>query len=380
MKDAVVIVDPDVRINQQIVLGVSETLQRQEDWDIHVLPPQGSIPELLRHIEAVSPAAVVARSPRPGVLAYLMSVSAPLVVVAYEGRKAYETSVVIPDDEAIGRMAADYLLTQGFEHLAMIAFDRPAEDPRMEAFVHAVGRRGRTVSRYKLQVPSIADHPFSGYGDPAGLLEWLRELPKPCAVFAHSDQPAAYIIRTCVRNGIRVPEEVSVLGVDNDLLFCHTVTPNLASVHLPYRRIGIEAARMIQEWKPGRRLRQVLPTTVVERASCRPPRRGDPLVDMALDHLRTKVADGVRVRDLQKLTGLSPHQLVYRFNIVTGRTPMEMILLHRIAVAKQLLAETTDPVATAARQSGFNSATQFYVTFKAQVGMSPKAYREQFGA
>ena len=131
------------------------------------------------------------------------------------------------------------------------------------------------------------------------------------------------------------------------------------------------------DWKPGRRLLEIPPTTVIERASVRPPERGDRLVDMAVAHLRTHVSDGVRVRDLQKLTGLSSHQLIYRFNIVTGRTPMEMILRRRIAVAKQLLAETTEPVADVARQSGFNSPTQFYVTFRNRVGLSPSDYRSK---
>ena len=83
------------------------------------------------------------------------------------------------------------------------------------------------------------------------------------------------------------------------------------------------------------------------------------------------------MRDLQELTGLTSHQLVYRFNLVTGRTPMEMILRRRIDVAKRLLAETTNPVKQIARQSGFNSTNQFYVTFRDHVGMSPGAYRAQ---
>lgn len=150
------------------------------------------------------------------------------------------------------------------------------------------------------------------------------------------------------------------------------------SIHLPYRRIGIEAARLLLDWKPGRRLHKVPPTAVVERASCRAPRRNDPLVDMALDHLRKQVSKGVRVRDLQKLTGLSPHQLIYRFHLITGRTPMEMILRQRIKVAKRLLASTTDPIAQVGRESGFNSPTQFYVTFRNHVDMPPRDYRAQF--
>lgn len=116
---------------------------------------------------------------------------------------------------------------------------------------------------------------------------------------------------------------------------------------------------------------------MVERASCRPPTRGDELVDKALEHLRTRVADGVKVRDLQELTGLTSHQLVYRFDLVTGRTPMEMILRQRINVAKRLLAETTEPVKDIARKSGFNSTNQFYTTFRNHVGISPSDYRTQ---
>jgi len=377
VKNAVVIVDPDIRINQQVALGLAKGLQKHDDWDIQVLSRHAPLTELKRRVHAIAPDAVAVRAPYTRLVEHIDGLSIPFVVVADEGPVTRDTSVVVPDDEVLGEMATEYLLSQGFEHFAIVDSERGGSAPRLEVFFSAIQGKGKTLNRFELLLGEVTDHPFGGYGNPDELAEWLHQLPKPCAIFAHSDQPGAYVIRTCKRNGIRVPGDISVLGVDDDPLFCHAVKPNLASIHLPYRRIGIEAARMILDWRPGRRLCKVPPTTVAERASCRPPARGDLLVDMAVEHLRTHVSEGVRVRDLQKLTGLTPHQLIYRFNIVTGRTPMEMILRRRIAVAKQLLAETTQPVADVARQSGFNSPTQFYVTFRNRVGVSPSDYRSR---
>jgi LacI family transcriptional regulator len=379
MKRAIIILDPDVRINQQIVLGFCEELQREEDWDIHVLPRDDmAIERLETRIRAIAPSVIAVRAPSRKCWQSLLSTGLPVAIVADAELEAFEGTAVLPDRAAIGEMAANYLLGQGFANIACVGFERPIPSVRETAFCSTVEACGVQVHRFHLQGTVHSDHPFGEYGNPEALDEWLCELPKPCAIFAHSDQPGAYTVRACARSGIRVPEEVSVLGVDDDPLYCNTVTPNLASIHVPNARIGVEAARLLLDWKPGRRVVNVPPTTVIERPSCRFAQRGDPLVDKALKYLRTEVARGVKVRDLQALTGLSPHQLVYRFNLVTGHTPMDMILRHRISVAKQLLAETSLPIATVGTKAGFNSAAQFFVAFRKLTGQSPSTYREQF--
>lgn len=377
MRNAIFICAPDVRITQQIAVGLSDELQRHDAWTVHVLSHGAPLAELRRQIRDIGPDAVAASVPSRRLSGYLERLQLPLVVVSVKGRAKGHTPTILPDEEAIGAMAADHLLAQKFEHFAVIDKQRSEPRPRIGVFRRAISERCKTFDAFWLEVATDAsNHPFGVHADTRQEIDWLESLPKPCAVFAHSDQLGAHLIRVCVRHGIRVPEEVSVLAVDDDPLFCRTVMPNLTSIHLPYARMGTEAARMLLGLSPLRSL-QIQPTTVVERASCRPPRRGDALVDKALDYLRTKVARGVRVCDLQELTGLTSHQLVYRFNLVTGRTPMEMILRQRIDVAKRLLAETTNPVKQIARQSGFNSTNQFYVTFRDHVGMSPGNYRAQ---
>lgn len=378
MKRAVILIDPNVRINQNIILGLCDELGTNEEWDIQVLRRDVRFSHIRAFISEVQPEAIAVRYLTPDLAEYLESLSIPFVVVADEGPGAQNASVVTQDSYLIGKMAAEYLLGLNFKHFAVVDHDLPADSRRTKALAEAVQQKKRTLDRYNLAYPQSLDHPFGVYKAIPQLVRWLKQLPKPCAILAHSDQPGTHIIRTCLHHSIGVPEEVSVIGVDDDLLFCHAISPNLASVHFSYRRIGIKAALMLKNWQPGRRVERIAPTSVVERGSCRPPLRSDPIVDLALKYLRKEVAQGVRVSDLQKLTGLSPNQLVYRFHIATGRCPMEMILDQRINLAKRLLVDTKEAVGQVGRKSGFNSATQFYVTFKDRVGFTPSGYRKQF--
>lgn len=378
MKRAVVITNPSARVNHEITLGLCDELGTDEEWDVHVLRRDLPLEKIKAFIAGLQPHAIFIRHLCSELASYLEKLAIPYVVISDAGPGANKASVVLPDSALIGEMAADYLLDLNFQHFAIVDHNLPQESVRSAAFTKALERRKRTVRRYELALPKQPDQPFGGYKEIPQLIEWLERLPKPCAIFAHSDQPGAHIIRSCIRYGIPVPEDISVIGVDDDLLFCNTISPNLASVHLPYRRIGIEAARMLKDWKPGRRVERIAPTSVVARGSCRPPLRSDPLVDKALKYLRKEVAQGVRVSDLQKLTGLSPNQLVYRFHNATGHSPMEMILEQRINLAKRLLVDTREAVGQVGRKSGFNSATQFYVTFKEHVGTTPSDYRKQF--
>ena len=378
MKRAVIIVDPNVRVNQEITLGLCDGLASNDEWDIQVLPRNLPLQQIKALLAEVNPDAIAIRHLTAKIAAYLEALSKPYVVVADEGPAAQNASVVTQDSYQIGKIAAEYFLRLKFQHMAVVDHNLPENSRRTRAFAEAIEERKRTLHRYQLAPRQSIDHPFGGYEAIPQLAEWLKQLPKPCAILAHSDQPGTHIIRTCLRYGIRVPEQISVIGVDDDPLFCNLINPKLASVHMPYRRIGIEAARMLIDWKPRRRVERIAPTSVIERASCRPPLRSDPLIDEALKYLRERVAQGVKVRDLHKLTGLSPNQLVYRFHIATGHSPMEMILDQRINLAKRLLVDTQEAVGKVGRKCGFKSATQFYVTFKDRLGLTPSDYRKQF--
>lgn len=378
MKDVAAILDPEIRINQRILLGLSEALQSVEDWDIHVVTSKSGEGSIQSQLHAIKPNAIVIRKSNPELHRLAEQMNVPYVSILDAPHELGKVPTVLPDEDAIGELAANYLMNMNFNALGIIGYHPQSAFPRLDAFRKMIQTGSQKIYSFDLQHPKNQDHPFPGYGHSENLVDWLHALPKPCAIFAYSDQPAAYIVRCCKQNNIRVPEDVSVLGVDDDPLFCHVISPNLASVHLSYSRLGMEAANILLNWPPDRIRVKVPPTNIVERASCRPPRPESKDVDVALDYLRKNVSDGVKVQDLQKITGLSPHQLIYRFNMATGKTPMECILMQRINVAKRLLADTNQSVTKISKQSGFKSATQFYTAFRKLVGISPTQYRKQF--
>lgn len=382
MKTALFVANPNVRVNQQIALGLAEELQKHGSWFVHLQPDVATLQELRTLLRMTKPAALVMHSARfsPPMTRFVGNLPIPRVCVAVDWQPALPAPVVIPDDEAIGLMAAKYLLGLGFDHFATLNYKSALPPLRIEAFSRQIKRAGKTCGSTVLPSAETVDHPFHAAEGEGQLVHWLRRMPKPCAIFAHGDNMGAQLVQLCSRHGVRVPEDVAVLGVDDDPLFCRTVSPNMASIHVPNARMGMEAARLILDWRPGRRVLKIPPTGVMERGSVRMLVASDPLVSSAIDHLRAHVGETVRVRDLQRVTGLSPQMLVYRFKATIHRTPMEEILRHRINHAKFLLGETDEQVGAIARQCGFKSANRFYLTFRNLTGMAPLDYRCQFSA
>jgi len=222
------------------------------------------------------------RTTEPELLDFLDTLSIPVVAVAVREWPSRSWPMVETDDEAIGQMAADYLLEQRFDNFALLGFTTIADAPRAAVFRDRIQSAWKTLDAFLIPTPTERlDHPASLDGDQCALLKWLQDLPKPCALFAHSDQPAAYVIRLCLEHGIRVPDDISVLGVDDDPLFCHTVCPNLTSIHVPNIQIGVEAARIILARKAGRRIVKVPPATVIEHIKGRTPLRSLGIIDLA---------------------------------------------------------------------------------------------------
>ncbi len=380
MKTVLFIADPAVRVNQQIAVGLSRELQKHEPWQLTFSPQTTTLHVLRRLIRETMPQAIVTHAFFDQFsFETLHQLAVPWVAVAVDHHPDLPIPVVIPDDEAIGTRAAEHLLSLRFQHLAIIGFRASANATRFNVFRQRIAQSQNSLDTFWLAPPrgGRVDHPGNIGGNQTRLIRWLQHLPKPCAIFAHSDRPGAHVIRVCAEHGIPVPAEISVLSVDDDALFCHTGHPNLASIHVSNTRIGAEAARLIREWKPGRRVVKIPPAAVIERGSIRAPQLPDPLVEQAIEYARARVGEGVRVRDLQKLTGLTPQLLVYRFQRAIRASPIEVILRQRILLARQLLSETDEAVSTIARRCGFRSANQFYVTFRNHVGMSPVEYRAQ---
>lgn len=181
--------------------------------------------------------------------------------------------------------------------------------------------------------------------------------------------------------GLRVPEELAILGVDNDRFECEITRPTLSSIALPLHEIGRTAAGMLDRAMRGQRVTRkpvaIAPVHVVARRSTHLRAVRDPAVRRALTFLQENFHRSIDVTATAAAAGLSRRQLERRFREALGRTVLSEIHRLRVDAAMRLLAETELKVEAVATRAGFSSARQMGEVFRRTVGKAPSACRRQ---
>lgn len=291
---------------------------------------------------------------------------------------------VIPDNAAIGQVAARYFLDRGYSQFAYVPTDRRVAyvEQRGSSFASAVREAGYKVWWYG----SFPERLPSGAVRIEGTLrEWLRRVPKPVAVFASQDSAAADVHATVTAAGLSIPEHVSILGVDNDPNM-HFGALGISSVDLPVRQIGSKAAEMLDRMLDGHlfdereRIVRLHPGEIITRASSDASNIGDPEVLEALRYIRQHACNGIRLRDVVDAVPISKRSLQRRFVAATGIGISEEIARVRVHNAKKLLLTTHLRIEEIASDCGFGDRNQFFVAFRAATGRSPRQFRDDHRA
>lgn len=282
------------------------------------------------------------------------------------------------DDAAIARLAFEHLRERGFRRLAFAGDDRFRwSELREAAFARLAEGAGLAAEAF---------HPRRRRGDaPAGeaeraaLAEWLARLPKPVGIMAAYDIRGREVLELCREAAIAVPDQVAVIGVDNDELVCDFATPPLSSVVPDAVRTGYEAARLLDGLIRGGRVeateRLIGPLGVVTRSSTDVLALDDAEVSAAVRYIRLHALEGIKVGDVLRVVPLSRRVLEARFRKLLGRTPHEEIVRVQMERVRQLLVETDLPLAAIAGRTGFKHVEYLSVAFKRATGQSPSHYR-----
>jgi LacI family transcriptional regulator len=287
--------------------------------------------------------------------------------------------------KSLGEMAAEYLLNRGFSNFAMMDYDKtyPSEY-RGVAFVAALRRRGLTCETFdsKKKYPPLSESlpKVSDFAERA--CRWLASLPKPVAIFCINDALGVWVCDLCRRIKVHIPEEVAVLGADDDNLFCGMANPHLSSICVPSEQVGYEAARLLDKMICGgeapKRPVLLLPTGVATRQSTNVMAIDDHRVAEAVRYIRKNACHGIRVHHVMATVSLPRRMLEKRFRKAVNRSPFAEIRRVQIERVKMLLSQTDKTLETIAPECGFNGVTRMNMSFKKNAGMSPGAYRKQF--
>lgn len=303
----------------------------------------------------------------------------PAIVVEHSHSGIPGLVNVIVDSESVGRLAADHLLQCGFRHFAFCGFvEKPWSRVRGESFQRILGAQGHDVSFFAPDRGATARK-----RERVMLSRWLASLPRPVGVLACNDDRAEHVIEACKMAGLRVPDEVAVVGVDDDDLVCGLSDPPLSSVALNFERAGYESARALDRLmsgKPPQADRIIVQAThLVARQSTDVLMTEDPVVAKALRFIRTHAGAGLRVADVAQAAGASRRALEKRFRDALNRTVLDEIRQLRTDRIARLLVETNLSVARIAEDLGFDNAQHVARYFRKFKHTTPLAYRRDHG-
>jgi len=278
-----------------------------------------------------------------------------------------------------GRLAAEYFLKKGFKNFAFYGFNNIVwSRERAEGFEERIQEAGYNVHHYQLKDSKSTD---LWYYKPSALSEWLKSLPKPIALMSCDDNQGHHITEAARHAGIRIPDEVSVLGVDNDEMICDLSDPALSSVELDTEKGGYEAARLMEKMVNSKVLSApdiiVKPTQVVTRQSTDVFASKDKYVVNALKYIHGNLDKNLKVDQVLREVPLSRRSLEKRFMLTTGYPVYEYIYNQRIEKFTQKLLETDMTIFEIALDLGLSDSKNIARQFKQIKGVTPMEYRKK---
>jgi LacI family transcriptional regulator len=355
---------------RRCVEGIAAFARSAPDWTLHTAEPDATAAE---SVSECRPSGVIARYDA-ATEKLLKRKRIPAEFVYIEDGQ----SGVGVDDVAVGRSAAKHLAELGLRHFGFYGFDWTNLQQRLQGFNAQLAEFARGEAN--VFWPHLDDRGLWPLKNPS-LAEWLRALPKPAGVFAGNDLLAFEAAQHARLNGIQVPEQLAVLGVDDDPMFCALAAPDLSSIQTPDALVGHTAASRLRRRLAGERLAEgsvlLPPQGIAVRRSTDTTALGDPDLAAALAFIRANAQRPIGVEDVIERVGISRRSLEGKFKSILRRTPLEEIRRVRLERAKTLLLDWNLPVATVARDSGFESAEWLAEVFRRETGVSPTEYRKQ---
>lgn len=314
----------------------------------------------------------------------LLQLGIPVVNVSGQ-MEHFRVPTIDSDDARVGELALQHLYSRGHRRFAYCGNPRHhASQLRLQAFARAARRLegAPEVMNYALpqgdQSSPYSERVRESLGD------WLQALPKPIGVFTFTDRVAVEVEEACVRLDLKVPDEVAILGVGNDLTRLEFSHVELSSVQLNTERIGLLAAESLDQCMQGRALSTerilVPPQKIAIRRSTDRYAVSDPAVGESLDFIRLHIGNAVYVEDIAKAVGLSRRALEMRFRTALGESVYEAVQRMKLDYAMELLGDFTLPIGEVAFATGFADQKAFARVFQARVKESPTAYRKRLEA
>ena len=355
--------------------GILKYAQLNGPWDVQMLEDHPYIAKLgsFKHWR---PDGIIRDGTNPLTLPSVHTSKIPIVLLDTASAPTQGCSCVNNDPHQISGAVADYYLRQGFKRFAYVGSVPVAvwSKARAEAFVARLAKAGHACALYKPQ------HANDWGLEQKHMSAWLSALPKPCGLMAAMDIRGKQVLDTCVLAGIRVPEEISVIGVDNDETICENTTPTLSSVFPDFEGSGYMAAELLDRLMRSRK-RQTIQLTydvkrIVHRLSSQDIKQSSRLAVSAMEFIRLNACAGITVMDVARHLKVSRRFAELRFREACDHSILDEIQHHRLERVRTLLHETNLPIGAIGERCGYPTETYLKTLFKKRFDMTMREYRK----
>ena len=364
-----------------LLQGIIRYARLHGPWSFYIHP--GDFEQALPEMERWGGTGIVARIETPEIARAIRAAQLPTICLDFCCKQAAHTdedwqlSEVHPDPVASVNLAIEHLLERGFQRLAFVGLpDRIWSEQRQAAFCDRLQRAPCACVVYE---PPRAKRDREWGREQEILAAWLRELPKPLGLVACNDDRGRQVLEAALAAGVQVPDEVAVIGIDNDEVLCELSTPPLSSVALNTERGGFETARLLDGLMSGniRKPQQILvePLWVVTRQSTDVLGIEDREVAAALRFIRQHAEKPIGVKEVLAHVPISRRALEIRFRKTVQRSIQQEIQRVHLERAKRLLAETDLATDKIAAHSGFSTASYMGQVFQKCINLTPSQYR-----
>lgn len=378
-KQIAILVETSLDSGRQIVRGISRFARERNDWSLffHTGPLGAMVPAAL---ETWSGQGIIARIANPQLLTLVQSRQVPAVDVL---GNIPNTSfpIVKSDEQAIARLVGNHLVDRGFRHLAFFGLSKESwsTDRKNALSTFCSEKLDRPLASFEFDHMDRDSQSWPAYA--ANVRSWIRSLPKPVGIMIASDQFGPDLIEACHSEGLSVPDQISLVGVDNDLPFCEICQPQLSSVEPNHELVGYEAASLLnailEKQSAHSQLLEIPPRLLLIRQSSDATALEDPALVKALRYIRANAGEAISVEDIARESGVSRSVLQRRFKNSLHKTVLEAILEFRVARAKEMLSTTKLPLPDVAERCGFRHQEYLGYVFKKRIGCTPGQYRAQ---
>ena len=368
--------------SHKLLAGIVDYSRRKEQWIVRRMPPeykaQIGIQGVIRVAKEWEVDAVIGQfEPTDDIGLFAEN---GIVAIAQDYKKKFTTIPNITADYlGTGRMAARYFIERGFRNFGFFGMNDVCwSDERCDGFRREVEAAGFGGSFYSYRMQEID---MVWYYQRNRLREWLRMIPKPIAIMACDDNQGANLIEACHGIGIKIPSEVSVIGVDNDESLCSLGSTTLTSIQIDIEEGGRQTAELVERLvdDPKAPAEDVVlkPVKIVGRLSTAAFATADQQILKALLYIHKNALKKISVGDVMAEAALSRRLLERRFKAVTGKTLYEYITDQKLKYFAEQLADTDEQVINIALSMGENDTKSISRRFKQLYGCTPVEWREK---